>query len=102
MIRFDAQTILSDRAEKVVSERLRAVDRRLKRKPDVDELPQIHDVRHTWATPALIAGVDVKVVSERLGHSSSTITWSIYQHMVKGMQTDATDKVASLIFGAGW
>jgi hypothetical protein len=37
----------------------------------------------TWATLALVAGVDVKVVSE---------------HVVKGMQSDAAEKVAALIF----
>lgn len=40
-----------------------------------------------------------KVVSERLRHSSPMITWSIYQYVVK-VQTDAADKVASLISGA--
>ena len=33
---------------------------------------RLHDLRHTWATLALAAGVDVKVVSERLGHTSPT------------------------------
>lgn len=74
--------------------------RRLERKPFCDELPRIrmHDLRHTWATLALIAGIDVKIVSERLGHSSPMITWSIYQHVVQGMQTDAAERVAALIF----
>lgn len=76
--------------------------RRLGRKPFRDELPRIrmHDLRHTWATLALVAGIDVKIVSERLGHSSPMVTWSIYQHVVQGMQTDAAERVASLIFGA--
>ena len=67
------------------------------------ELPAIrlHDLRHTWATLALVAGVDVKIVSERLGHSSPMVTWTIYQHVVKGMQSDAAEKVANLIFGSG-
>ncbi len=66
------------------------------------ELPHIrlHDLRHTWATLALVAGVDVKIVSERLGHSSPMVTWTTYQHVVKGMQSDAAEKVAALIFGA--
>lgn len=65
------------------------------------DLPRIrlHDLRHTWATLALVAGVDVAIVSKRLGHSSPLVTWSTYQHVVKGMQTDAAEKVAALIFG---
>ena len=76
-------------------------DRRL-RQAAFAVLPRIrvHDLRHTWATLALIAGVDVKVVSERLGHSSPMVTWQTYQHVVKGMQSDAAEKVAALIFGA--
>ncbi len=76
-------------------------DRTLGRLPYRDELPRIrlHDLRHTWATLALVAGVDVRIVSERLGHSSPLITWQTYQHVIKGMQSDAAEKVAALIFG---
>ncbi len=43
-------------------------------------LPRIrlHDLRHTWATLALQAGIHPKVVSERLGHSTIAITLDIY------------------------
>lgn len=66
------------------------------------KLPRIrlHDLRHTWATLALEAGVDVKIVSERLGHASAKITWDIYQHVTPTMQSDAAETVARLIFGA--
>jgi integrase len=47
-----------------------------------DQLPRIrlHDLRHTHATLLLADGVPVKVVSERLGHASATITLTVYQH----------------------
>jgi integrase len=79
----------------------KAFDRKLRQEPFASELPliRLHDLRHTWATLALVAGVDVKIVSERLGHSSPMVTWQTYQHVIKGMQTDAAEKVASLIFG---
>lgn len=79
----------------------KAFDRKLRQEPFSSELPliRLHDLRHTWATLALVAGVDVKIVSERLGHSSPMVTWQTYQHVIKGMQTDAAEKVASLIFG---
>ena len=35
---------------------------------------RLHDLRHTWASLALAAGVHPKVVQERLGHSSISIT----------------------------
>ncbi len=61
---------------------------------------RLHDLRHTWATLALQASVDVKIVSERLGHASAKITWDIYQHVTPTMQADAAETVARLIFGS--
>lgn len=76
-------------------------DRRLSQKAFTD-LPRIrlHDLRHTWATLALEAGVDVAVVSKQLGHSSPVITWGTYQHVRQGMKADAVQRVADSIFGA--
>jgi integrase len=77
----------------------KAFDRKVRHAAFAD-LPTIrlHDLRHTWATLALVAGVDVKIVSERLGHASPLITWQTYQHVIMGMQTDAAERVAALIF----
>jgi len=61
---------------------------------------RMHDTRHTWATLALKAGVPVKVVQERLGHSTPAITQALYQHVIPGMQRDASELVAAMIFGA--
>ncbi len=68
--------------------------------PD-DQLPPItlHGLRHTWATLALRAGIDIKIVSERLNHSSTTITREIYTHVTPPMQSDAAERVAHLIRG---
>jgi integrase len=66
------------------------------------KLPRIrfHDLRHTHATLALAAGVHPKVVSERLGHASVTITLDTYSHAIPAMQETAATLVASLVFGA--
>jgi integrase len=60
-------------------------------------LPQIrlHDLRHTHATILLAAGVPVKVVSERLGHSTPAFTMAVYQHVLPGMQREAVQAVAN-------
>jgi integrase len=59
---------------------------------------RLHDTRHTFATLALAAGVNPKVVSERLGHASVSITLDLYSHTVPSLQTEAAAKVADLIF----
>jgi integrase len=58
---------------------------------------RLHDLRHGAATLALAAGVDVKVVSEQLGHSTSTLTRDTYQSVVKQLHRNAADAVAEKI-----
>jgi integrase len=58
---------------------------------------RLHDLRHTHATLLLKAREPVKVVSERLGHASVTITMEIYAHVMPGMQSDAAARFAALI-----
>ncbi len=76
----------------------REFDRRVER----SGLPRIrlHDLRHTWATLALQAGVHPKVVQERLGHSAVGITLDVYSHSIPAMQADAAEKVAGLVLDA--
>lgn len=50
---------------------------------------RFHDLRHTHATWLLEAGVNVKVVSERLGHANIRITLDTYAHVLKTMQGEA-------------
>lgn len=66
------------------------------------KLPQtvrFHDLRHTHATLLLKKGVHMKVVSERLGHSSVSITGDIYAHVLPSMQQEAAGKADLAIFG---
>jgi integrase len=61
---------------------------------------RVHDLRHTHATLALEAGVNPKVVSERLGHSSVAFTLDVYSHVVPALDEEAANRVARLITGA--
>jgi len=63
-------------------------------------LPQIrlHDLRHTHATLALQAGIHPKVVSERLGHATISITLDTYSHAIPAMQEEAAALIAALVF----
>jgi integrase len=64
-----------------------------------DTLPEIrlHDLRHTHATLLLASGKPIKVVSERLGHASATVTLTVYAHVLPGNQRDAADSFAALV-----
>ncbi len=56
-------------------------------------LVSFHDLRHTHATIMLEAGVDLKTVSERLGHSSIRVTADVYAHVTSKMHKDAIDRL---------
>jgi integrase len=58
---------------------------------------RFHDLRHTHASLLLQQGVHPKIVSERLGHSTVSITLDIYSHVLPGLQKQAADDFASLI-----
>ncbi len=62
-------------------------------------LPKIrfHDLRHTFATMALQNGVDVKTLSNILGHFSAGFTLDTYAHVTTNMQQDAADKVGNFL-----
>ena len=63
------------------------------------ELPHVHlyDLRHTCATVLLLADVPVKVVSERLGHSSITLTLDTYSHVLPTMQRRAAETLGRML-----
>ena len=58
---------------------------------------RLHDLRHSYATLALKAGIHPRVVQERLGHANVGITLDTYSHVTMPMQTEAASVVASLI-----
>lgn len=55
----------------------------------LDRSIKFHDLRHTHATLLLLQGVNVKVVSERLGHTSIKMTLDTYSHVLPDMQEAA-------------
>jgi integrase len=59
----------------------------------------LYGLRHTCATLLLQAGTHPKVVAERLGHSSTTLTMDVYSHVMPGMQSEATTQLERLLYG---
>ena len=59
---------------------------------------KIYDLRHSCATLLLSEGENPKVVSERLGHASITLTLDTYSHVLPSMQKAASDKLENLLF----
>jgi integrase len=62
-------------------------------------LPRIHlhDLRHSAASMALVAGVPMKVVSENLGHSTLAVTANVYSHVTSDLARDSAERVAAVL-----
>ena len=65
-------------------------------------MPRIcfHGLRHTHATLLVADGTSIKVVSERLGHSSPGFTMATYQLVLPGIGADAADRFSQLLAGS--
>jgi integrase len=60
-------------------------------------LIRFHDLRHTAATLLLSKGVNIKVVSEMLGHANVSITLRIYAHVLPHMQQAAAQAMDDIL-----
>ncbi len=82
-----------------VTKRFGAAVRRYNRQASAPgQIPviRLHDFRHTHATLLLEAGVHPKVVQERLGHSTITITMDLYSHVLPTTQRAAAEAFGRL------
>mgnify|MGYP001144875256 CR=1 FL=1 len=62
--------------------------------------PRLHlySLRHSHATILLQAGVNPKIVAERLGHASVQMTLDVYSHVIPTMQQEVAHKVDGILF----
>ena len=58
---------------------------------------RFHDLRHTFATLSLQNGVDVKTLSNTLGHYSAGFTLDTYTHATQRMKREAADTIGNVI-----
>ena len=78
------------------------ISRRFKELAKAAGLPVIkfHSARHTAASLMFDADVDIKIVQEVLGHSTSVITRDIYTHVRRKKHQDAAEKTVALLPGS--
>ena len=62
-------------------------------------LPSVrfHDLRHSFATLALQNGVDIKTVSDMLGHFSAGFTLDTYAHVTTAAQKEAANTMGNVL-----
>jgi integrase len=78
------------------------ITRRFNRLVDKADVPRIrlHDVRHTYVTLCLDAGIDMKLISDRIGHANMNVTLQIYTHRWTGLDRVAAQQMGGLIADA--
>ncbi len=57
----------------------------------------VHQLRHSFASWLLTEGVDLKVVSDLLGHSRIGITADLYQHVSEPLRRDAINRIGEAL-----
>lgn len=73
-----------------------ATFRQLARECGLPEGVTFHSLRHTHGTWLLVAGTDIKTVSERLGHADVATTLRVYAHVLSGRDSVAAQNFAAL------
>ncbi len=58
---------------------------------------RIHDMRHTAATLMIRSGVNIKVVSEQLGHSSIRVSLDVYGHLLDVQKDELADAMERML-----
>ena len=71
------------------SDQLRRVLRRVLAYAGIDKPFTLHQLRHTFATQTLNAGVPITVVSKWLGHANVSVTYNTYIHVLESVETTA-------------
>lgn len=70
----------------------------IKEHPDFPRI-RFHDLRHTHATLLLKAGIQPKIVQERLDHSSINVTLDTYSHVLPNLQDAVLNTIGDSILG---
>lgn len=72
----------------------------LKKQSHINKDLRFHDLRHTHATLLIMAGVNIKTVSVRLGHASVAITLNRYTHALPAQDKEASTYITSMLLPA--
>jgi len=58
---------------------------------------RLHDLRHTYASIMLAAGVNIRAISQALGHANVSVTLGVYSHLLPGAGKSAAEKFDRLL-----
>ena len=62
---------------------------------------RLHDLRHSYVVAARRSGVDLKTISERVGHADVNVTLAVYDHVFTEDDHEAATMIADHVYGLG-
>lgn len=96
LLKINTQYVISDKNGNTIKVRTfqQAFERIADRANVVNK--GIHALRHTMGSRAIKQGVDIKVVSDILGHSNIMLTYNKYIHIIKEQKVHAVELLEDL------
>jgi len=76
-----------------LTQRFQAIVRRIDLTPI-----RLHDIRHSYVVAARKAGVDVKTISQRIGHADVNVTLTVYDHVFHDDDQHAAQSTAERLY----
>lgn len=56
-----------------------------------------HGLRHTYCSILIFKGLNIQYISQRLGHSSTAITYDVYSHVIKEFEEQESQKETQVL-----
>lgn len=94
-----ALVVNKDGEQVTVQAFIRQFDTILKNAGIIDEKGSkrgVHALRHTFATNMFKSGINVKIISKTLGHSSVKITYDTYIHVIESLEAEAMSAIPNV------
>lgn len=91
----DSLVFVNSRGNMVYSRNLQTAAERIYKKAGIAGA-SMHTLRHTYATRCFEAGVDIKAISEQLGHANVKTTYNIYVHLLEDTKAKEIDKLCEI------
>ena len=93
---FSVALIATKNNERVLPTNFERTFSRILKNAGIKNGGNVHSLRHTFASVLFKNGVDIKVISKLLGHSSVKITYDIYVHVIEEQQIAAVKNIVNL------
>lgn len=95
--KYGKYVVTNNIGDKVLIRTYQHFFKRLQEEVGITNVLNFHSLRHTFATRAIESGMDIKTLSEILGHSNTAITLNIYVHSMFETKKKAIQNLSKMM-----